>query len=556
MSRFSGEVALLAMAALAAVATSACAVLMPKDPNSREGILQCSAGPERTFDLGNGTIADIRRKAPEFFDLRPEGYERPNTFFGADAEKAQRDPMLAANRRRTLALQESLKNDNPDQVALQPVHDADLDVVELMADTVAPHIRSWTSGNKENGISVLVTAAECPSITATDRCENGILSTRVRTLRKPCEAQDANPTTFSLAFDQNSAFSNTTNGDAINVQPGKVVHLEVPVVLASYRSPKDNAPKSAVLLNANHHKTFWKGLLGDGDVQGATVLEVLSVLDDGDLQFAAALYGGMKSPDAATTAKINERYVERVRSGLDGAKGLEAAGKIANALGRPPTGLPGDEEVGKLVVTHFLADDDRVRAAPPTPSTWTLRFGTLEIARRWQSVSRNPEVETRWDAIQKEAGELITGTDPAPELVSLLRAYVPDSPYLRQFDAKNAQAAVAQQAALETANLWHDVQEAGDDIAQKRYVDEFVRANAMTVRNARALQRAAVFVRGEIAETYCPAKKAFVKNTNAAEFNKRVAGHCKDDPPTGNGPGGGSVTLTMQCRAAFATPCP
>ena len=305
MSRCPGEVALLATVALT-VAASGCAVLMPKDPNSREGILQCSAGPERTFDLGNGTISDIRRKAPEFFDLRPEGYERPNTFSGVDAEKAGREPMLAVNRRRTLALQESLKNDNPDRITLQPVHDADLDVVELMADTVAPHIRSWASGNKENSISVLVTAAECPTISATDRCENGILSTRVRTLRKPCEAQDANPTTFSLAFDQNSAFSNTTNGDAINVQPGKVVHLEVPVVLASYRSPKDNAPKSAVLLNANHHKTFWKGLLGDGDVQEATVLEVLSVLDDGDLRFAAALYGGMKSPDAATTAKIKD----------------------------------------------------------------------------------------------------------------------------------------------------------------------------------------------------------------------------------------------------------
>ena len=163
---------------------------------------------------------------------------------------------------------------------------------------------------------------------------------------------------------------------------------------------------------------------------------------------------------------------------------------------------------------------------------------------------------TRWDTLHKEAGELIAGTEAAPDLVSTLRTYVPDSPYLHQFDAKNAQAAVAQQAVLETANLWHDVQEAGDDIAQKRYVDEFVRANAMTVRNARALQRAAVFVRGEIMETYCPARKAFVKNTSAAEFNKRAATHCKEEPPAGNGPGGESVTLTTQCKAAFATPCP
>lgn len=105
-------------------------------------------------------------------------------------------------------------------------------------------------------------------------------------------------------------------------------------------------------------------------------------------------------------------------------------------------------------------------------------------------------------------------------------------------------------------DLWAEVQRVGDDLATKRFQADLLRQFPNTYRTQISVGRMATFVSALVKEQYCPSKKEFIANASAADFSRRAALHCKDDPPTASGISGVQVTLTQQCRDALATLCP
>lgn len=92
-----------------------------------------------------------------------------------------------------------------------------------------------------------------------------------------------------------------------------------------------------------------------------------------------------------------------------------------------------------------------------------------------------------------------------------------------------------------------------DDIAAKTYI--MTTAAKLGGRAARQVPRMRLVIQEQTKEQFCPAKKTAIQAMGAAEFNKRAAAHCKDEPPTAGGLSG-PVTLPNECRAVFASACP
>jgi hypothetical protein len=117
--------------------------------------------------------------------------------------------------------------------------------------------------------------------------------------------------------------------------------------------------------------------------------------------------------------------------------------------------------------------------------------------------------------------------------------------------------AEVQQAAAQVNGLWADVTDAGDDLAGKYHmVSNVTKMAASSPRLARDVQKMIVINQAIVNERYCPAKKAFLAGSNAAEFAKRAADHCKNSAPTGQGLSGAEVTLTAECQQVYGTACP
>jgi hypothetical protein len=119
-----------------------------------------------------------------------------------------------------------------------------------------------------------------------------------------------------------------------------------------------------------------------------------------------------------------------------------------------------------------------------------------------------------------------------------------------------------QARAAKADELWSDVQSPGDEIAKNMWKVTFARSLEPMMpplhraQNERAIQRMSVYTQAVVAEKYCPAKREFVKQVGPTEFTKRAAAYCKDSAPTDTGKDGAEVTLTAQCRTAYATACP
>jgi hypothetical protein len=105
-------------------------------------------------------------------------------------------------------------------------------------------------------------------------------------------------------------------------------------------------------------------------------------------------------------------------------------------------------------------------------------------------------------------------------------------------------------------NLWGSVVEVGDDLAQKRHAATLLAQVASRPSQLRDLRQIQLVNAASIPERYCPARKAFLQVTGAAEFQRRAVAHCKDSPPTGPGLSGAQVTLSAECTAVYATACP
>jgi hypothetical protein len=103
---------------------------------------------------------------------------------------------------------------------------------------------------------------------------------------------------------------------------------------------------------------------------------------------------------------------------------------------------------------------------------------------------------------------------------------------------------------------WRQVVEIGDDLVQKHFVAEKASKMSNGARMQRQLATVQAINQAIVVEKYCPTRKGFLQVASVAEFQKRAAAHCKDEAPTGQGLSGADVTLTNQCSAVYAIPCP
>jgi hypothetical protein len=103
---------------------------------------------------------------------------------------------------------------------------------------------------------------------------------------------------------------------------------------------------------------------------------------------------------------------------------------------------------------------------------------------------------------------------------------------------------------------WSEVEEAADNVAVKRHQIQMVRQIGRTPRDAITASKMETITAAIVREKFCPAKKEFLSASNATEFSRRAAAHCKDQPPTANGLSGSQITLTALCQASFAAGCP
>jgi len=113
-----------------------------------------------------------------------------------------------------------------------------------------------------------------------------------------------------------------------------------------------------------------------------------------------------------------------------------------------------------------------------------------------------------------------------------------------------------QDASAEVESLWSYVRSAGDDLTLKRHQTGIVATMANRPHLKVQVQQMRAINDAIFKERYCPAKKDFLASASSGEFQHRAAAHCKDDPPTGTGLSGTEVTLTSECQAVYASPCP
>jgi hypothetical protein len=112
-----------------------------------------------------------------------------------------------------------------------------------------------------------------------------------------------------------------------------------------------------------------------------------------------------------------------------------------------------------------------------------------------------------------------------------------------------------EQATAQVDGLWAEIVSAGDDLAQK-YHQVSVAASLNTPRLRRAIPQMMTINRAIVSERYCPAKRAFLAVSNAADFQRRAVAHCRDQAPTATGLSGAEVSLTAECVQVYATGCP
>lgn len=122
-------------------------------------------------------------------------------------------------------------------------------------------------------------------------------------------------------------------------------------------------------------------------------------------------------------------------------------------------------------------------------------------------------------------------------------------------DVDKVEAEETKNAAARVESAWSSLRAIGDDIATKRFLQAFASQNFGGRRNARASQMMAAHIQAMTTD-YCAAKKEFLTVSNIAEFGRRSKAHCTDDAPTATGLSGKEETLTAQCHAVYATPCP
>ncbi|MBK6515687.1 MAG: hypothetical protein IPG04_16700 [Polyangiaceae bacterium] len=121
-------------------------------------------------------------------------------------------------------------------------------------------------------------------------------------------------------------------------------------------------------------------------------------------------------------------------------------------------------------------------------------------------------------------------------------------------DVDKVEAEEKKSATAKVDAAWSALTAVGDDLATKKFLHRVASQNFKGAKNAAATQRMGLHIQ-EMTKDYCEAAKEFSKVSTKAELAKRAKKHCDEDPPTATGLGGTEETLTVECKAVYATPC-
>lgn len=287
--------------------------------------------------------------------------------------------------------------------------------------------------------------------------------------------------------------------------------------------------------------------------------EVLAKVRDGEEEQASKLFWALPQ-DARTTkfaSLVTAARVERI-------KDLESTPRdVAEAVASLKLdALPGDREA--LEALAGRVDKALVNLARRPADSANFRRGAnmVEMVRDHSSEMAGATA-TGLSAFEERYGPvLVSGGLKDEDDWRAFVALYPESKYAQQLEENIAQ--LDQAAAIrasterrerEAAQLWEEVQRQGDNLAELSFKIAFAQKYVDPRRARIGLRNMRIHQEMLINDFYCPAKKEFVGNLGAAEFSKRAAAHCKDEPPMTSGLNGVEVKLTNECRAAFATVC-
>lgn len=121
-------------------------------------------------------------------------------------------------------------------------------------------------------------------------------------------------------------------------------------------------------------------------------------------------------------------------------------------------------------------------------------------------------------------------------------------------DVDKVEAEEKKSATAKVDAAWSALTAIGDDLATKKFLHRLASQNFKGPKNAAATQRMGLHIQA-MTKDYCEAAKEFMQVSTKAELAKRAKKHCDDDPPTATGLGGTEETLTVECKAVYATPC-
>lgn len=539
-------------AACLAVASASCAQVqrwaMTPEERRAHDLASCTSKDDKTWDLGTGRAADVRRTAPGFYALRPAGWTPPGTFFAADAALREKKGIDERNERRLRALEQA----KTPELRIEPTSLDDVDVYDVVPAArhvgATVHVVPVAGG----GAALVVTPGHCPHVVAADAC-------RDERLRTTLSVDGTVPCIGALSVSDGDVLASVRGG------PAEPVDFKEPLKLGADGLGPVRGLVRVDLRLRGARRAFWSRDVQVGDVAGATPDEVLTLLAAPGTRGAAAVAYQKVDPTWRTPdfdARVADLRAARLKKLVAAAATPEEAVGVLSrvAIGR---GLPGDDRL-RAILKPRLRDALGQVAADGAVTREKLELGENLVGglRRWAPSldigAQAKQFEDRYGPAVSSGG---VGNDADRATFASL---FPKSPYAAAIEkneakerAEAAKKAAAAQNAADADDAWQDLEQVGDQIAQNRFRASFARKYAPpTLRTERAIRAVTAYTRGMIDEQFCPAKKKFIKLAGSADYRRRAAAHCKDEPPTGSGVNGAEITLTSQCRVAFATPCP
>lgn len=290
---------------------------------------------------------------------------------------------------------------------------------------------------------------------------------------------------------------------------------------------------------------------------GTTEEEVLTLVGSPDdlAYFAQNAYRAIKDPSPEFDRRVAQARLDAARAHL---ARVDDPNDVLGLIfaGEPMADMPGAEAVKPLLVQRLI---ELLEAAASNPSKHG--FATVLPLFKFHEQLAGPVPSKTASLVEEAYGPAMPRADKKDQ-EAFLRIF-PESKFgdgIRTAQTERAKATLAASDAKERASkkddLWDTLKEEGDQLAQLKYKIRYATQHfPSTRRNKQGIQNMQLHYSAIVRDSFCPAKREFVKLTSAGEFAKRSKAHCDDEPPTIWSDSGEEIPLTADCRAAFSSGC-